>query len=169
MTATYEDRTQEGFQIQLTTVARLLGWDEAGEEVQEEHFNKEHFNKMSALLWGSGVDLDPHRVVPIAEEILRLHAAFCRFFEIEPNDGRIHLAGVRSRLGQQFLKVAHRSFYRGDGAGARELQMAALRFHRPLVLTRSFAWLSLKLLLGPRLVDTARRFGPWPRTRGHLG
>jgi glycosyltransferase involved in cell wall biosynthesis len=88
MTSTRGDSTKEGLQIRIANLAALLGWDETRDEK-----NAERFSRMSTMVFGS------HKLKPEnARELMRLHEAFCRHFDLDQEDCRTH----REKLGSQF-------------------------------------------------------------------
>jgi glycosyltransferase involved in cell wall biosynthesis len=88
MTATYGDKILEGHRMRIANLAALLGWDKT-----EVALNAERFTRTSSLVFGSH-NLEPENV----KELMQLHNAFCRHFEISKEDCRIHLEKLTSQI-----------------------------------------------------------------------
>ena len=151
MTATYGDRIREGAQISIAAIADLLGLDKTNPAL-----NEVRVTKMKVLLLGGYAHLDPQEVNAIVEEILQIHAVFCRSYGITPDYCTIHRKTLRSQISHRLLEIAHRYFDQNDVAAARQLRGFALRLDWRALLTRIYMWLFFKLLLGFRFVQAMK-------------
>jgi glycosyl transferase family 2 len=141
MTASYGDKTQEGHRLRIANMAHLLNWNEA---TQTESAEKQ-FRAMVALLFGSRADIDPWDSSRTVQEVLRLHKTFCAFYRLSEKECAAHRERLRARLSRRLLEVAYYSV-KDDYGAARQLVVQACRLHWPILLTRSLASMSLKLL-----------------------
>ena len=139
MTATYGTRTQEGYQISIANVASLLGWDGSNNAL-----NEARFNKMFALLKGSPADLNLEELERIGEEIVRLHTAFCQFYQLRPIEYRIHRIKLLYRLGRKFVKIARRGISQDFDARTLQPRGVVYGLHRSSLLMQSYIRLFLK-------------------------
>lgn len=152
MTATYGVRVHdEPLRIRIANMSHLLGWEKA-----KMVSNEVHFSTMTSLLFGSQNELNLQQVNRAIEELLRLHTAFCQYYRIGRTDCRSNRAKLCERMSWRLIELAHCYFYQ-DNYAAWQLLVRACRLHWPILITKRHVRLSLKLLMGPRLVRAIRR------------
>jgi len=140
MTNTYGEHTGEGQRIRIATITDLLGWD--GDNAAH---NAVMFGHIKALLFGAPPSLGAQQAELVAREILRLHARFRQAHKLSSRDGRRHLLQLRARLSRQFIVMAHRAFEQGDRSEAQRLLRGAYRLYWPILYTRNYLGLCLRL------------------------
>lgn len=148
MTETYGERRFEGFNIRVGTVTRLLDGDTTNIA-----FNEMRFKRMALLLFDldSDVNLKPEIISQVLGEILRLHAAFCQYFNINERDSQFHRAELQNHLSNRLVELAHSQIHQ-YGHDIRLLLIQAFRLRWKVLLTTSYLRLLLKLLIDVRLL-----------------
>ena len=147
MTSTYGATVHdEELRIRNANLGHLLGYDKA----QRLMSNKEQVTSMTSLLLGNDTGLQPEEAIAAAEDILRLHFAFCEYYEIGSKECRTHRAELCSRIGRRIVEIADNRFD-GDLHDAQPLLVKAYRAYWPIVSVKSLIYLSLKLMTGSTL------------------
>ena len=133
MTATYGDRTLEGYRLRLAGVANVLGWD--GTDDEERHAR---FRIMIALLLGGETsELTPERARQGVEDVLAVHSAMCRLNGVAPRAARRHRSAVRARLSRALVRAGSRSAKAFHTIAAGRLLGTACRVYWPALMHRS--------------------------------
>lgn len=157
MTATYGEKTLEGFRIRSANVAHLLNHDN-----KDIAFNRERLNRMTAFLFNFSYDpnidavkLTLEEVNEIIEEILNLHGAFCQYYNLSQIDCMNHRTELVNSISYRLMEVANSDFEQ-DKYLAWQLLVLAFNLHKPILFTKRYIQLGLKLLMGRRLAKLVK-------------
>ncbi len=140
MTATYARASEEHERVIRAEIGRVLGWTEA-----EADRAMPLVRKMGSFLFGSLAEVGEDEVDRLAEELFRLHAAFCHAHRIGRAASLRHRLRLRSRVAARLVEMAIRSG-RHDPAVVRHLLARAARVHPPQLLGRKALYLYSRLL-----------------------
>ena len=152
MTATYGERVEEGVRSSVAHLGHLLDWDN-----RNRRMNEVKFTQLTSLLFEPQVDFRPQDAHWAAEELLRLSAAFYRYYKMGKKERRTHRAKLRAHVSSRLIDIAYYHLGQNDRTTARRLLTEAYRQYWPAVLAKKSVRLSLHLLMGPRLVRIAKR------------
>jgi glycosyltransferase involved in cell wall biosynthesis len=160
MTATYGSIVDEEIdRIRLANIGRFLGCSEDKNELRSD------IRDMTSLFINPWMYERPERAIHSAKMMLRLHQAFCRYYNVGLADSRIQRTNLCRRNGKNLIAIAHRCFDE-DGNTARKLLLHAFRLNWRAIVKKNFIGLSLKILMGRHIVRAIRRLLPKPHNRG---
>ena len=153
MTATYGDKIFEGFRIRASTVSRLLDSDETDMKLQELRLNQ-----MTSFLNDFSYDpeikfneLSGEASVKIVEEIVKLHKAFCKSYNLSKADCRNHRIEIYSYMSNRLLELT--ANYLGQDTNlVWRLLIRVLRLYPPRALTKEYLKLALRSILRPQII-----------------
>ncbi|MCC5632355.1 glycosyltransferase [Nostoc sphaeroides CHAB 2801] len=142
MTATYGEKTLEGYRMRVANLADLLKWNKTNIKL-----NEQRFNKIITLLFGFGSNVDFHlqEINGITEEILRLNTAFIQCHNIRKKDYKSHKMELYTQISDRLIELAHYYFHE-QKYQRWQLVLQAYFLHLPIFLSKKNVKRIIKLL-----------------------
>jgi hypothetical protein len=121
MTSTYGAVTREGVRLRVEMLSELLGWHGGFED------RERALTRMQAIVVGTRVEATAHELARAADDLRRLHSAFCLHHGLAPETCRSHGRALRHELRQRLMAAARRAVQQGELRDGSALALAALR------------------------------------------
>lgn len=144
----------EGKKLSMALIADLLGDRDSTDLANR----AERLHRVWHLLAQSSPDLAIDEFKPMLEDMRRLHTAFCKRYNLSEAASRAHRRKVFYSISKALTDTGLRCIDReGDAIRAARFWTMARQPGTHVLWSKRYRWLSLKLLLGPSLVKTAKR------------
>lgn len=128
MTATFGERSREGYRMRVARMSELLDWRVDADE------STARFDRLYTFLTATEPELTAPQANSCLADLRRLHGPFCNLFALDRVECASHNRRLERTLAARLRDVASACLARGEVADARRLLSAALRTRPSLLL-----------------------------------
>jgi glycosyltransferase involved in cell wall biosynthesis len=145
-------------QTQIANLENLLGWEQA------QKLSNGLLLRTMTFLWIGSLDelkeMDIKQCNKIIDEIFKIYHVFCSYYKLDKSNCRTHYIYLCNHLSNQILELSYCHFDQ-DKYTAWQFLIHSYLLYKPIVFTKRYMRLVLKLFLGSRLVNMMTWFSEY--------